>query len=513
MTMAEGADHPENDTKFDKTVLRLKTSAKKSAATPSTTRSNRRKPLEAKADQAKQTEAYSRGKSGAPANKNSKSKKATNSANKTGKNTTLKSRSIAIDILTTVDNGTQLDKALVANVGMAQLDGRDRRFVQLLVTTYLRRRGQIEKILSPLMKRRPFGPQASANIILGIGAAQLLFLKTGAHAAVNSTVELIRQAGFEKLCGLANALMRRLTRDGEALLATTHDAENLPDWLRHSWQHYWGDAATNTIAKLAMLPPPLDISVTRDATAWAEKLDGQVLDGHTVRREFDGDPAQLSGFAQGAWWIQDAAAALPARLLGQLDGKKVIDLCAAPGGKTAQLIAAGASVTAVDSNRKRLDRLKINLKRLNMPAKLILSDGRNFIPDAPVDAVLVDAPCSATGTIRRRPDILGRSRSADIPSLQTIQWELATTALCWLKPGGRLIYATCSLQPEEGEDIVAAVMEAADGQYTVDPITPADAGLFARSITKTGCLRILPSAYEDIGGVDGFFIARLMSVP
>ena len=230
------------------------------------------------------------------------------------------------------------------------------------------------------MARRPFGAQASANIILGMGAAQLLFLKTGAHAAVDSTVELMRQAGFERLCGLANAVMRRLTRDGETLLATTHDAENLPDWLRRSLQHYWGDAATNTIAGLAMLPPPLDISVTKDAAAWAQKLDGQVLDGLTVRREFDGDPAQLAGFADGAWWVQDAAAAIPARLLGQLDGKQVIDLCAAPGGKTAQLIAAGASVTAIDSNRKRLDRLRRNMKRLNMPAKLVLSDGRKFVP-------------------------------------------------------------------------------------------------------------------------------------
>ena len=203
---------------------------------------------------------------------------------------------------------------------------------------------------------------------------------------------------------------------------------------------------------------------------------------------------------------------MPVRLLGKLDGKQVIDLCAAPGGKTAQLISAGANVTAVDNNRKRLDRLQSNLKRLNMSAKLVLSDGRNFVPNAPVDGVLVDAPCSATGTIRRRPDIVGRRSSPDIPSLQTIQWELTTTALSWLKPGGQLIYVTCSLQPEEGEDIIAAIIEAAEGRYTVAPITPADAGLFARSITKTGCLRILPSTYQDIGGVDGFFVARLMSV-
>ena len=510
--MAKGPNHSDNATKLDKPVLQLKTPAKRSAAAPSKARFGNKKPNQNKVDQTDQTGTLPRGKNGTPSNKNRKSDKTNNATTKTVPTTPLKSRSIVFDILIVVEDGIQLDKALATHDGLAQLDGRDRRFVQLLATTYLRRRGQIEKILSPLITRRPFGAQATANIILGMGAAQLLFLKTGAHAAVNSTVELMRQAGFERLCGLANAVMRRLTRDGEALLAATHDAENLPDWLRQSWRHYWGDAATNSIAGLAMLPPPLDISVTKDAKTWAKKLNGQLLDGHTIRREFDGDPAQLIGFAEGAWWVQDAAAAMPARILGQLDCKQVIDLCAAPGGKTAQLIAAGANVTAIDSNRKRLDRLRRNLRRLNMPAKLILSDGRTFVPDVPVDAILLDAPCSATGTIRRRPDILGRHISSDITSLQNIQWELATTALGWLKPGGQMIYATCSLQPEEGEDIITAIIDAANGRYALAPIVPAEAGLFARSITETGYLRILPNAYEDIGGVDGFFVARLISV-
>ena len=505
--MARGPNHTDNVIKLGLPVLRLKTPAKRSVTAPSKASFDPKKPRKDKADPAKRTGAQRRGKSGASTHKNHKSTKVKNVVTKT-----FKSRSIVFEILTTVEDGTQLDKALAAHIGLAKLDSRDRRFVQLLATTYLRRRGQIEKILSPLIKRRPFGAQASANIILGMGAAQLLFLKTGAHAGVDSTVELMRQAGFERLCGLANAVMRRLTRDGDTLLAATHDAENLPDWLRRSWRHYWGEAATNAIARLSMLTPPLDISVIKDSKEWAEKLDGQVLEGQTIRRKFDGEPAKLLGFAEGAWWVQDAAAAVPARLLGQFGGKQVIDLCAAPGGKTAQLIASGATVTAIDNNRKRLERLRRNLKRLNMPAKLVLSDGRDFYPDAPVDAVLLDAPCSATGTIRRRPDILGNHSNAKISSLQTIQWELATTALGWLKPGGQMIYATCSLQPEEGEDIIAAIMDSANGQYVLTPITPADVGLFARSITETGCLRILPSAYEDIGGVDGFFVARLSSV-
>ena len=510
--MSKGPDHTDIVTKLGEPVLRLKTRAKQSTTAPNKTKSDHKKQRQYKADQANQTGAEQRDKSGVTADKNGNSKKAKNAATKTATTTTLKSRSIVFDILKAIEDGAQLDKALVAHKDMARLEDRDRRFVQLLATTYLRRRGQIEKILSQLITRRPFGSQAPANIILAMGAVQLLFLKTGAHAAVDSTVELMRQAGFERLCSLANAVMRRLTRDGEALLTATNEAENLPNWLRHNWQHHWGDAATNIIAKLAMLPPSLDISVTKDPADWAEKLNGQILDGQTIRREFDGDPSQLSGFAEGAWWVQDAAAAMPARLLGQLDGKQVIDLCAAPGGKTAQLITTGAIVTAIDNSRKRLDRLRRNLKRLNMPAKLVLSDGRNFVPDAPVDAILLDAPCSATGTIRRRPDILGRRSSANITSLQNIQWELATTALGWLKPRGQMIYATCSLQPEEGEDIIAAIMDAADGRYALAPITPADAGLFARSITETGCLRILPSAYEDIGGVDGFFVARFISL-
>ena len=422
------------------------------------------------------------------------------------------SRRIAYNILLAVDEGAQLDKALAADPDLPKLEDRDRRFVRLLVTCALRQRGQLEMVLAPLIERRPFGAQASANLILLLGAAQLLILQTGAHAAVNSTVELMRAAGFERLCGLANAVMRRLTREGEARWVTTSHMENLPDWLRRSWRHYWGDEAAEAIAGLAMKPPPLDISVKQDPEIWAKKLEATIIDGNSMRREFDGDPTLLDGFEDGAWWVQDAAAALPARLLNLQAGEAAIDLCAAPGGKTAQMIASGATVTAIDNSRKRLDRLRRNLKRLNLSANLILQDGNKFTPDAPVDAVLVDAPCSATGTVRRRPDIFNQREAEDITVLQQIQWELTTSALGWLKPGGRLVYATCSLQPEEGEDVVSAILDAAEGRVKIDPISPAEAGVFARSIIENGSLRILPSDYVDIGGVDGFFITRLISV-
>ena len=424
----------------------------------------------------------------------------------------LTSRHIIYDILVAVEEGLHLDKALAVNQALPKLDDRDRRFVQLLATTSLRYRGQLEKVLAPLVARRPFGAQANANLILLMGAAQLLLLKTGAHAAVDNTVELMRQTGFERLCGLANAVMRRLTREGEELFAATNALDNLPDWLQQSWRHYWGDAVTMAIADLAMLPPPLDISVKGDAIEWAETLEAQHIVGNSLRREFEGDPSLLAGFDEGAWWVQDAAAALPARLLNVSAGQTVIDLCAAPGGKTAQLIVAGGNVTAIDNSRKRLDRLRRNLKRLRLSANLVLCDGADYHPIAPVDAILVDAPCSATGTIRRRPDILNKRDAEDISALQQLQWQLVTNALGWLRAGGCMVYATCSLQPEEGEDIVSAIIDGANGQYTIDPITPDQVGIFARSITENGCMRILPNDYRDIGGVDGFFIARLLSM-
>ena len=424
----------------------------------------------------------------------------------------LKSRQICYEILCAVEAGSQLDHVLTAQEDISKLDDRDRRFVRLLATTCLRRRGQIEKVIAPMMSRRPFGAQANANLILLMGAVQLLILKTGAHAAVDSTVELMRQSGFERLCGMTNAVMRRLTREGDTRFETTVAADNLPDWLLQSWNTHWGHDATSKLAEMAMDPPPLDISAKANPEAMAEKLEGTLIDNYTIRRAFDGDPSRLAGFANGDWWVQDAAAALPARLLGDINGKDVIDLCAAPGGKTAQLIAAGANVTAIDSGRKRVDRLRRNLKRLGMKATLQQADGRQFVPDMPVDAILLDAPCSATGTLRRRPDILGRRQPEDIESLQNLQWELATTALGWLKAGRALVYATCSLQPEEGEEMIAAIIDASEEKIVIDPITPTQAGIFARSLTADGSLRILPHQYDDIGGVDGFFAARLIAL-
>ena len=222
------------------------------------------------------------------------------------------SRQICFNILVAVSEGEQLDLVLNANEDLPKLEDRDRRFVRLLATTCLRRRGQIEKTLAPMMPRRPFGAQENANLILLMGAVQLLILKTGPHAAVDSTVELMRQEGFDRLTGLANAVMRRLTREGEALFKQTKPLDNIPNWLRISWVEAYGIEKTSLIAEMAMKVPTLDISVAEDVEGWAKKLDGSVINNTTIRREFDGDPSKLPGFADGAWWVQDAAAALPA---------------------------------------------------------------------------------------------------------------------------------------------------------------------------------------------------------
>ena len=423
--------------------------------------------------------------------------------------TGLESRLAAYDILKLVASGRYLDEAMRK---ASALEPRDRAFARMLVTTCLRRGGQIDAILGAAMSKAPAGRTRDAIHILRLGTAQLLFLDTDAHAAVDSTVSLMRAAGFERMTGLANAVMRRLSREGAAMLETTAVEQNCPGWMLKSWQKHWGENRAAATMELAMTPPPLDITPRADATGWAQRLDGQLIDGRSVRRGFDGDPTALDGFQEGAWWVQDAAAALPAALFGDVAGRHVVDLCAAPGGKTAQLIAAGADVTAVDNSKPRLDILKRNLDRLGMTADLVRVDGKSFRPRKTVDAVLIDAPCSATGTLRRRPDVLHHRAVADLEGLGVTQRELLSRAASWLSPGGRLIYATCSLQYEEGEAVVADVTSALQGRIAVDPVSATEAGSFDRALTSEGFLRILPSDFADIGGVDGFFIARLQSV-
>jgi 16S rRNA (cytosine967-C5)-methyltransferase len=342
---------------------------------------------------------------------------------------------------------------------------------------------------------------------LRLGAAQRLFLDTPAHAAVDTTVRLLdgRLSGFK---GLANAVVRKVA----AAAAPANAARiNTPEWLWRSWTKAFGDETAATIAAAHLSEPPLDFTVAGDAETWRDRLAATLLPTGSLRRPIGGDPSALPGFQDGAWWVQDAAAALPARLLGVTAGQRAIDLCAAPGGKTAQLAAAGAEVTAIDRSPQRLARLRANLERLGLRARVVEADAATWRPDEPADAVLLDAPCTATGTIRRHPDIARIKSAADVAKMAAVQDRLLRAAVEMTAPGGRLVYATCSLQPEEGPERIAALLR--DGApVRLDGISALEMPGLSDAIGADGTVRTLPCQWKELGGLDGFFIARLRRV-
>lgn len=389
------------------------------------------------------------------------------------------------------------------------LSSRDRAFARIMAATTLKRLGQIDALLEQCLERKLPSSAAPARNALRLGAAQLLFLEVSPHAAIDSMVSLLDHSRYAGFKGLVNAILRRLTREGEVLLAAQDAAAlNLPDWLWHSWVKAYGEETARAVAAANLTDPPLDIQPRTDGALWAERLEGRLLATGTIRRGFGGSIVELPGYEEGAWWIQDAAASLPARLLGEVAGKSVIDLCAAPGGKTAQLAAAGAAVTAVDRSAKRMERLDRNMRRLGLAVTAIAADATSWRPGAPVDAVLLDAPCSATGTIRRHPDVALGKTPADIAKLAALQDRLLVNALAMLKPGGVLVYATCSLQPEEGEQRIEALL-AAGADAARLPVNAAEIGGWAECVTAAGDLRTLPCHLAAEGGLDGFFAARL----
>ncbi len=389
------------------------------------------------------------------------------------------------------------------------LEGRDRAFARLLLATVLRRLGQVDALLDRCLEK-PLAPRAwIVRDILRLSAVQLLFLDTPAHAAVNSGVALARAAGWDGLAGLANAVLRRIAREGRTL-AADQDAPllNTPAWLWNAWKSVYGEAETRAIAVAHLGEAPLDLTVKSDPEGWAVRLGGAVLPTGTVRCRDAGAVENLPGYAEGAWWVQDFAAALPARLLGEVAGKHVVDLCAAPGGKTAQLLAAGAKVTALDRSARRMRRLTENLTRLGYQTDTAVAEADAWVPAYPVDAVLLDAPCSATGTIRRHPDAPYLKKPEDIAVFTATQDRLLASALKVLPPKGKLVYAVCSLQPEEGPQRVAAVLGAGAPVRRV-PIAPDEVGGLAELITPEGDLRTFPFHLAERGGMDAFFAARL----
>lgn len=420
------------------------------------------------------------------------------------------SRSVAFDLFRAVmSKRTPLDEALAAHDGLAKLPDRDRGFARLLVATTLRRLGHLDRLIDKCIEKPLPAKAAVVHDILRLAATELLVLGVAPHAAVDSAVTLVRSRGFEPFVKLTNAVLRRLDREGRGEILDLPALAALPDWLADGWRAAYGDTVAEAIAAAGFVEPPLDISAKADAEGWAGKLGAKVLPNGTLRRGFDGRVEALPGFADGAWWVQDMAAALPVALLGPVAGKRVVDLCAAPGGKTAQLAAAGAQVLAVDRSKPRLQRLERNLSRLGLAAATHVADAAEMRLEQPAEAILLDAPCASTGTIRRHPDIPWLKHADDPAKLAGLQDRLLANAARMLVPGGVLVFCTCSLEPVEGPERVAAAMAADPGLKRV-PIRPDEIGGLAELVTADGDLRTRPDQLAKLGGIDGFYACRLV---
>ena len=434
----------------------------------------------------------------------------------------LAARRIAADILDgvlhkhrTLDE--QLDGA-AAHPGLKTLSDRDRALMRRLVATILRRLGTLGHLLSRLLDRGVPTDAPRAQSALLIGAAQILWMDVPDHAAVDLSVRLVQSdRRAAKYAGLVNAVLRRCAREGQPLIdevkAKTLD---IPEWLLARWIAHYGESVARDIALAISHEPSLDITVKSDPEQWASRLHGETLPTGTVRTLLQGSVKMLPGFAEGHWWVQDAAAALPARLFGDIAGKSIADLCAAPGGKTAQLVHAGARVTAVDRSPARMARLRDNLARLSMEAETVVADAAEWQgakSGESFDGILIDAPCTSTGTIRRHPDVAWLRLEADIGALAALQKRLLQRAVALLRPGGTLVYCTCSLEPEEGEQAIAALL-ASESAMRRAPIEAGEVAGLQEILTAEGDLRTLPChlPHPDprLGGLDGFYAARLV---
>jgi len=428
-------------------------------------------------------------------------------------------RKIAVNIIHEVMvRGRAFDGAVAREfsspAGQA-LEGRDRALARLIAVTVLRRHGDLAAVLNTFLGKPLSEDKGKIWPILLSGAAQLLILEVQPHAAISLSVDVARtDPSAERFAKLVNAILRRTSETGSEILASlTGAARNVPDWMLQSWASEYGEEAAEGIAAASIIEPALDFTVKEDGPEWADKLGGIVLPTGSVRAKVSGRIEDLPGFENGAWWVQDAAAALPAQLFGDVGDKRIADLCAAPGGKTLQLAAAGANVVSVDISLTRLERLKENLARTKLNATSISADIFDWMPDEHFDGVLLDAPCTSTGTIRRHPDILHLKRDSDIPALAKLQAGLLRRVADFVAPGGTLIFCTCSLQPEEGAVQIKQFLERRP-EFKRKPITPGEAGIREDWITSEGDLRTLPHLFPaepaELSGIDGFFAARLV---
>ncbi|WP_412177135.1 RsmB/NOP family class I SAM-dependent RNA methyltransferase [Mesorhizobium sp. J8] len=417
-----------------------------------------------------------------------------------------------------IDARTPLDGLTDNEHGHPQykaLDGRDRALVRAILVTALRHRMTIAGLLSKRLEK-PLPANATAlSHILNVAAAQILFLDVPDSAAVDLAVTHAKSdPRTTRFSGLVNGVLRSLARAKDAELAPAlAETSEAPPWFSGRLVSAYGADKARAILAAHRHEAPVDFTVKSDSALWAERLGGIVLPTGTVRVEkLSANVTELPGFGDGAWWVQDTAASLPARLFGDIRGQRVADLCAAPGGKTAQLVLAGATVTAVDTSKNRLVRLKQNLDRLGLPAELVQTDLLDYRPAHLFDAVLLDAPCSSTGTVRRHPDVPWTKTMADVEKLADLQRRLLAHAVTLVRPGGRIVFSNCSLDPIEGEELCRAFL-AEDLSVVADPIRPGEFAGIDPFLTPEGTLRTTPAdlALESpgISGLDGFFAARM----
>ncbi|MGD0107887.1 MAG: transcription antitermination factor NusB [Rhodopila sp.] len=405
-------------------------------------------------------------------------------------------RESAYDLLTAVlERHRPLEEALDA---LPAQEARDRAAAHRLAAAVLRRMGTLDAVLEPFLRKEP--PEPVRNI-LRIGAAGLLLLETPDHAAVGTAVTLAKRVGMGPFTGLINAVLRKVAAAGPGVLDDLDGPRlDTPPWL---WTA-WGKSA-RAIATTHQSEAPLDVTLKPGISP---PEGGVLLPTGSVRYPPGTRVSDIPGFEAGDLWVQDAAAALPAQLLAPQPGQHVADLCAAPGGKTAQLAAAGAVVTAVERDPARIERLAANLKRCSLHANVIAANATVWTPPALFDAVLLDAPCSATGTIRRHPDVARIKRPRDVQTAIQAQDKLLEAAAAMLRPGGRLVYAVCSMQHEEGAPRIAAAVAKTGLRH--DPFQPNELAALPEALTREGFLRTHPGLWQDRGGMDGFFAARLI---
>jgi 16S rRNA (cytosine967-C5)-methyltransferase len=412
----------------------------------------------------------------------------------------------------------RLDR-LSHNALYSALSQSDRGLTRAIATAALRRYGTIRKTLGD---RMPLGiPPRSGRLesILIAGCAQILVLDTPPHAAVDTSVSLAREDKDGKhFADLTNAVLRRIAGEKAEILANADPlGVDTPSWLADRWKAAYGAEKAALIAASHMQEPSIDLSVKEDAAGWAEKLEAVLMPTGSVRLTVRTAIPLLPGFEEGAWWVQDAAASIPAKLLRAKPGQRILDLCAAPGGKTAQLAQTGATITAVDRSATRMVRLQQNIDRLGLVVATEVAEAADYTAEL-FDGVLLDAPCSATGTIRRHPDVAWSKTLQDIFKLCALQARLLDRAATLVKVGGVLVYATCSLERDEGETQIERFLER-NSAFQREPILAVEIGdhsdlLQSDLLTEHGDLRCLPChwphAVDRLAGMDGFFASRLV---